>query len=487
MKKVLVLGAGFGGIAAAIRLKKKGYDVEIIDRCNNLGGRAQVFNINGFKHDAGPTLITAPYLFQELFSLFNKDIKEYVNFVPLDTWYRFIFEDYSFFDYERSLDRTINNIRQISPADAISYPRMLKSSKAIYDIAFTDLADRPFHNFLFMCKQIPALLKFRSHKSVYSFVSHFISNEKLRRAFSIPPLLVGGNPYTTTCIYSLIHYLERAHGVYFAMGGTGKIVEALGKLLEHIGVKISLNTTAEKINIKNSKIYEVIDNFGNIKKADFYVSNLDPLYLYNNLIDRKFKTSIFFKKKFSKISMGLFVLFFGTKIKYNNVKHHTIIFGKEYKDLLKKIFYGKTLPEDISIYLHRPTATDSTFAPNGCDSFYALVPVPNLKTGADINWAKEGHIFKKHVIKILSKQVLLNLEENIIEDFHMSPQDFENDYLSYKGSGFSIAPLFTQSAWFRFHNKSEIIKNLYLVGAGTHPGAGIPGVLSSAKVIERMI
>ena len=485
MKKAIVIGAGFGGIAAAIRLKKKGYKVEIVDRCNNLGGRAQVFNVNGFRHDAGPTLITAPFLFKELFQLHNKNINEYLTFVPLNPWYRFIFDDLTIFDYEQSLDKTIENIKHISPKDAVNYPKMLKASKDIYDIAFGKLSHIPFHSFLFMCKQIPTLLKFKSHRSVYSFVSKFLSNDKLRKAFSIPPLLVGGNPFTTTCIYSLIHYLERAHGVYFAMGGTGKIVLALTKLLENIGVSIRLNTTIEKIKINNSRIYELVDNYGRAHKADVYISNMDPLHLYKNLINKDVNPYVFFKKNFSKTSMGLFVLFFGTKKRYENVQHHTIIFGKEYKRLLKKIFKGNELPNDISIYLHRPTATDKSFAPKNCDSFYALVPVPNLK--ANINWHKNGNVFKEHIIDVLSKKILFNLKDFIVDEFYMSPQDFENNYLSYQGSGFSVAPYFTQSAWFRFHNKSEIIKNLYLVGAGTHPGAGIPGVLSSAKVLDRVL
>ena len=485
MKKAIVIGAGFGGIASAIRLRKKGYSVEIIDRCNSLGGRAQVFNVNGFKHDAGPTLITAPFLFKELFVLFNKNINDYVKFVPLNPWYRFIFDDKTIFDYERSLTKTISNIKQISIEDSINYPKMLEASKKIYDVAFTELAHQPFHNFFYMVKQIPSLIKFSSHKSVYSFVSKYINNDKLRRAFSIPPLLVGGNPFSTTCIYSLIHYLERKHGVYFAMGGTGKIVEALGKLLNEIGVQVSLNSTIENINVIDSQITEVIDNYGKIKKADLYISNMDPLHLYKNIIKRPIKTSNFLKTKLAKHSMGLFVLFFGTKKKYSEVKHHTILFGKEYKKLLTKIFNGISLPKDLSIYLHRPTATDMTFAPKNCDSYYALVPVPNLN--AKIDWKKDAEFFKKLIISTLEKQVLKGLEENILETFYMTPLDFQNDYLSYKGSGFSIAPYFTQSAWFRFHNKSEIIKNLILVGAGTHPGAGIPGVLSSAKVMERLL
>ncbi len=485
MKKAIVIGAGFGGIAAAIRLRKKGYNVELIDRCNQLGGRAQVFKINGFRHDAGPTLITAPFLIKELFELFGKDMSDYLKLVPLNPWYRFVYDDKSFFDYENSLDKTIENIKEISSLDAQNYIKMLDASKMIYDIAFNKLADKPFHNFLFMMKQIPDLIKFNSHRSVYSFVSRYISNDKLRRAFSISPLLVGGNPFSTTCIYSLIHYLERKHGVFFAMGGTGKIVEALAKLLNEIKVKVHLNTTVEKINIHKSHVIDITDNLGKTRKADLYVSNIDPLYLYKNLINSSRNVQSYLKVKLAKNSMGLFVLFFGTKKIYSFVKHHTIIFGKEYKKLLKKIFSGNHIPSDLSIYLHRPTATDNSFAPVGCDSFYALVPVPNLKS--KINWLSEAEDFKKLIINTLEKKVLFNLKENIVEDFYMTPLDFRSKYLSENGSGFSLAPYFTQSAWFRFHNKSESIKNLFLVGAGTHPGAGIPGVLSSAKVIEKLV
>ncbi len=309
MKKAIVIGAGFGGMAAAIRLRKKGYKVEIVDRCNSLGGRAQVFNVNGFRHDAGPTLITAPFLFEELFQLFNKNINDYLNFVPLNPWYRFVFDDLTIFDYEKSLDKTIENIKNISPKDAVNYPEMLKASKEIYDIAFGKLSHIPFHSFSFMCKQIPTLLKFKSHKSVYSFVSSFLSNDKLRRAFSIPPLLVGGNPFTTTCIYSLIHYLERAHGVYFAMGGTGKIVLELTNLLESIGVSVKLNTTIEKIKIDNSRIYELIDSYGKVHKADVYVSNMDPLHLYKNLINQRI-ILLFFLKELFKNFYGVICTFF---------------------------------------------------------------------------------------------------------------------------------------------------------------------------------
>ena len=485
MKKVIVIGGGFGGMAAAIRLRKKGYLVELVDRCNKLGGRAQVFERNGFKYDAGPTLITAPFLFKELFEIHNKNISDYVKLKPIDPWYRFIFHDNTILDYESSLERTISNISKINTKDAANYNKMLNASKDIYDLAFTKLADVPFNSFFYMLKQIPALVKFRADRSVFSFVSSNFENDKIRRAFSIQPLLVGGNPFTTTCIYSLIHFLERKHGVHFAMGGTGALVKALAELMKDVGIKISLNTTIEKIEVKNRRINKIFTETGKEKSADYYISNMDPLHLYNNLITSEKSILLKYKKKFSRHSMGLFVLFFGTKKKYSNIKHHTIIFGKEYRELLDKIFLRKQLSNDISIYLHRPTATDKSFAPKGCDSFYALIPVPDLS--AKINWKEEGKHFKENVLNILDEKILPNLKKNIIDPFYMTPKDFEKDYLAFKGTGFSIAPFFTQSAWFRFHNHSEEINNLYLVGAGTHPGAGIPGVLSSAKVIDKLL
>ena len=486
MKKAIVIGAGFGGIASAIRLIKKGYKVELVDRCNNLGGRAQFFNIKGFKYDAGPTIITAPFLFEELFSIHNKKLEDYITLKPLDVWYRFIYNDGTYFDYEKSIEKTILNMKEISKDDANNYHNLLESSKKIYDLAFTKLAHQPFHNLSTMIKQIPFLLKFRSYENVYKFTSRYLKNEKLRRAFSIQPLLVGGNPFETTCIYSLIHYLERAHGVYFAMGGTGNLVKALSKLMKEIGVKITLNTTINKFILNNKKIYSVIDQKGNERKADIFISNLDPLHLYKNIISSNNSLSLKYKKKYAKHSMGLFVLFFGTKKKFKDIKHHSIIFGKEYFELLEKIFKRNELPKDISIYLHRPTATDSSFAPKGCDSFYALVPVPNLESKS-ILWEKEANNFKNHIVKVLEKKLMPGLKKEIVQEFYMTPLDFKNNYLSDEGAGFSLAPFFTQSAWFRFHNKSEVLDNLFLVGAGTHPGAGVPGVLSSAKVLESLL
>ena len=486
MPKAIIIGGGFGGIASALRMRAKGYDVKLIDRCSTLGGRAQVFKKNGFKHDAGPTIITAPYLLEELYKLFGYKLKNYIKLVPIEPWYQFKFNDGSIFNYSSSINKTLENIKDIDPRDCEGYKNLLNASKNIYDVGYTKLADQSFHSFLFMLKQIPDLIKLKSYDSVYKMVSRYIKNEKLRKAFSIQPLLVGGNPYSTTSIYGLIHYLERAHGVYFVMGGTGKLVIELRKLMKKVGIEICLNTTIKKLIVSKKNINYALDNNNKKHLANIFVSNIDPIYLYKKVLGLEhanYFTKI--KTNYSRHSMGLFVLFFGTSKKYDNIAHHTILFGKRFKELLTDIFKNKIISDDFSVYLHRPTATDKSFAPENKDSYYALIPVPNLS--ADINWDLEGINFKNKVVNFLSKTIIPKLEESIQSEFFMTPKDFENNYLSSFGTGFSIAPYFTQSAWFRFHNKSESIKNLYLVGAGSHPGAGIPGVLSSAKVVDKMI
>jgi phytoene desaturase len=482
----IVIGAGFGGIASALRLKAKGYDVTLIDRCDQLGGRAQVFERAGFKYDAGPTVITAPFLFDELFALFNEKFSDNVTLVPLKPWYRFYFADKTTFDYGGTLDETLDEIAKIEPKDCDGYVKLLAHSKRIFEIAFIQLSDKPFHQFRTMLRLIPSLLKLRSYETVWQMVSRHLSNAKLRQAFSIQPLLVGGNPFNTTSIYGLIHYLERAYGVYFAMGGTGAIINALGQLMQRQGIALRLNTTITKINVTDGLATSVLLADGTQIDADLVVSNADPTHLYKTMVDKK-DQSITNKLKLSNatFSMGLYVLYFGTSCQYPDIAHHTIWMGARYQELLADIFDKKILPDDFSLYLHRPTATDSSFAPAGCDSFYVLCPVPNLQ--ADINWSIEGPKLQQRIIDALNDTILPNVKSTIVDPFYMTPENFQNDYLSTHGAGFSIAPIFSQSAWFRFHNKAEKVSNLYLVGAGTHPGAGLPGVLSSAKVVDHII
>jgi len=484
--KALVIGAGFGGIAAALRLRAKGYEVSLVDRCAGLGGRAQVFERDGFKHDAGPTVITAPFLFEELFALFGEKFEDHVQLVPLTPWYRFHFSDGTQFDYGGTLDQTLAEIARIEPDDCDGYRHLLAQSEKIFNVGFLQLSAVPFHRFGAMLKQIPALLRLRSHDTVWQLVCRHLKNPKLRQAFSIQPLLVGGSPFDTTSIYGLIHYLERAYGVHFAMGGTAAITAALDALMGRHGIDVKLNTTVRSVDVENGVAIGVTLADGSSVAADVIVSNADPAHLYANMIRPEDQArSARLKLAAAEFSMGLFVLYFGTTGQYPEVAHHTIWLGARYRELLADIFHDKVLTEDFSLYLHRPTATDASFAPAGCDSFYVLCPVPNLKGSVD--WAVEGPRLQARIVAALEKTILPGLGACITGDFYMTPENFRSDYLSAYGAGFSVSPLFRQSAWFRFHNRAEGIRNLYLVGAGTHPGAGLPGVLCSAKVMDALV
>lgn len=486
IKKAVVIGSGFGGIASALRLKAMNYDVTIIEKNPDLGGRARTFYKNGYTFDAGPTVITAPYLIEELFSLFQKNIKDYVKIVPLKIWYQFIFSDLSKFNYTNSHKENINEITKINPNDVIGFEKLLKFSEKIFNKGYLELSDKPFSKFTFMLKQIPALLLLKSYFSVYKLVSKFIKNNKLRKIFSVHPLLVGGNPFSTTSIYTLILFLEKKWGVHYAIGGTGKIVSSLEKLMKEVGIEVIKNEEVIKITTDKKNITGVVTKNNKNINAKVVVCNADPPFVYKYLLDNKQNTFLF-NKKINRMdySMGLFVYYFGSKKKYNNIEHHSIYFGDSYKELLKKIFDKKILSDDISYYLHRPTATDETMAPKNKDCFYVLVPVPNNLS--KIKWKEEGERFKDIVIKKLSSTLLPEIEKYIEDDFYITPDYFETELKTLHGSGFSIQPKFSQSAYFRFHNKSELYNGLFFVGAGTHPGAGIPGVLSSAKVLEKIV
>ena len=482
----VVIGSGFGGIAAALRLRAKKHNVTLIEKHNDLGGRARVFKKNGFIFDGGPTVITAPYLIYELFEIFNKKPEDYIEIKSLDIWYRFLFEDGTSFDYSGNEFSMKNQIEKISKNDVKGYENLLKFTQKIFDKGFSELADVPFDRLFFMMKQLPALINLKSYKSVYSLVSSHIKNEKLRRMFSMHPLLVGGNPFTTTSIYGLILFLEKKWGIHYSMGGTGNIIKGLEKLMLEENIKILKGSEVTKINLEDGKIKSIkLKNQKEID-ADNVICNADPPAVYEKLLDNKKSNFIFkWKKERMEYSMGLFVYYFGTKKVYENVAHHTIKFGDKYKEHLEDIFEKKKLNEDISFYLHRPSATDKSMAPENHDCFYVLVPVPNNQS--KINWSIEGEKLKELVIKKMEKSLLPDLKNNIVEDFYLTPDYFEKELNTKYGSGFSIQPKFSQSAYFRFHNKSEICDGLYFVGAGTHPGAGVPGVLSSAKVLDKIL
>jgi phytoene desaturase len=475
------VGAGFAGIATALRLRALGYEVTLLERLASIGGRAQVFKRGGYKHDAGPTVITAPFLFEELFQLFGENLADHLQFVPLDPFYRFHFADGSQFDYRASIDDTLDEIRRFSPDDAEGYLALLKNSKSIYDVAFKKLVHRPFLSIWDMVKQVPALLALKCYKTVAQQVNSHLKHPLLRQAFSIHPLLVGGNPFTTTAIYTLIHYLERRYGVFFCMGGTGKLVYELGALMERQGIKVILNADVSELIVANKIATGVRLSDNTTVEADIVVFGGDPATFYQHLLPRpRLRPSV--KKKYS---MGLYVLYFGTRKLYPDIAHHSIWMGPRFKQLLAEIFDSKTISPDFSLYLHRPTATDRSFAPDGCESFYVLCPVPNLL--GNVDWSVEAEALRDRIITALEATVLPGLSTVIEEVFWMTPEDFAKDYRSLHGAGFSIEPRLLQSAWFRFHNRDRWISNLYFVGAGTHPGAGLPGVVSSAKVVQEII
>jgi len=486
--RVIVIGSGFGGIASALRARAKGLNVTLVERLDTLGGRAQAFEKDGFKRDAGPTVITAPFLFDELFELFGKSSADYYKQVELETWYDFVFEDKKKFSYRGNIEHTYAEIAKFEPNDVAGYKKLLAMSEAIFKVGFEQLSAKPFTSPLGMIKLLPQLIRLKSYQTVYRFVASYIKNPYLQKVFSIHPLLVGGNPYSTTSIYSLIHYLERKWGIHFIMGGTGKLVEGLTRLMGEVGIEITTGFDVDEIIIDDAsqKVVGVRNTAGAILNADMVIFNGDPAYAYENLFNRKLSRPLGMKPKaVTQYSMGLYVLYFGTQKQFPEVAHHTIWLGARHKELLKDIFERKIATDDFSLYLHRPTATDPSFAPAGCDSFYVLCPVPNLQSGTD--WEKEGPRLRNRIVKSLDSTILPGLEECIVSDFYMTPADFEKNYKSLWGAGFSIAPLFSQSAYFRFRNQDPKIDNLFFVGAGTHPGAGLPGVVSSAKVTDVLV
>ncbi len=486
MKQIVVIGSGFGGLGTAIRLQSRGYQVQLVEARDKLGGRAYVYEQDGFKFDAGPTVITAPFLIDEIFEGAGRKTADYVNIVPVDPFYRIEFHDGRWFEYNGDEEETTRRVARFSPGDEGGYRRMMIHAKAIFDKGFVELSDRPFLKFSDMIKVAPDLVRLQSYRSVYSFATKYVKDPLLRRVFSFHPLLVGGNPFQTTSIYALIHYLERQWGVHYIMGGTGALVEAMGRVFREIGGCVRLSSPVSRITIANGKATGVELASGERMAADAVVSNADISNTYLKMVSpvkRPKDTNL--KLAGMRYSMSLFVIYFGTRKQYPNIRHHTIILSESYKELLNDIFNTKHLREDFSLYLHRPSATDPSMAPEGCDCFYALIPVPNQLSG--INWKNEAKPFRDRIMRFLEDKYLPDLETNLATERLFTPLDFETTLNTYRGSGFSFEPVLHQSAWFRPHNESEDVQNLYFVGAGTHPGAGVPGVLSSAKIAEKLI
>jgi phytoene desaturase len=485
---IVIIGSGFGGLAAAIRLQAKGHQVTIFEKRDQPGGRAYVYKQDGFTFDGGPTIITAPQLIEDLFTVCRKRMQDYVQIIPINPFYNIRFEDGTIFHYNADRELLLRQIQALSPEDCEGYLQFVKVSEQIYTKGF-ELIDHPFTHFSNMVKVIPDLQRLQAWKSVADIVNHYIKDERLRQIFSFHPLLIGGNPFQCTSIYALIHTLEQRFGVWYAFGGMGVLVRALVQIFEEMGGKLVLDAEVSEILIdERTKRATGI----RLKKQDktvpaqIVVSNADVAYTYLNLVPSNPRWNTMNKKiKKMRYAMSLFVIYFGTDHKYEHMQHHEILMGPRYKGLLEDIFTKKVLANDFSLYLHRPTATDPSLAPVGCDSWYVLSPVPNLS--GNIDWRTAGKPYRDLIMNYLEEHYLPHLSKHLITEHMIDPLHFQDTLNSYLGSAFSVEPILTQSAWFRPHNISEEIANLYLVGAGTHPGAGVPGVLSSGKIVADMI
>lgn len=488
MAKVIVIGSGFGGLATAIRLSARGHEVTLYEKRDKLGGRAYVYEVNGFKFDGGPTVITAPFMFDDLWAAAGRKREDYFQMVPCDPFYRIFDHTGRPFDYNGDEAFILDQIAQRNPADQAGYQAFMQSTKAIFQKGFVELADKPFLHLLDMLKVAPDLIKMQSYKSVYSYVSQFVKDDFLRQCFSFHPLLIGGNPFDAPSIYTMIHYLEREWGIHYALGGTGAIVEGMGRLFRELGGTVHLNSEVAEILVDGRRVRGIRLPNGEVRTADYVVSNADVAFTYRNLIPAQYRRKYSDRKlERMKYSMSLFVIYFGTKRQYreHGLAHHNIILGERYQSLLTDIFDKKQLANDFSLYLHMPTLTDPSIAPPGCEGFYVLSPVPHL--GAGVDWAQAARPYRDAIMQFLEDNYLPDLQANLIAEHMIDPRHFQQELNSYLGSAFSFQPLLTQSAWFRPHNRSEEFENLYFVGAGTHPGAGLPGVLSSAIIADRLI
>jgi phytoene desaturase len=482
----VVIGSGFGGLAAAVRLGARGYRVSVLEQLDAPGGRAYVYRQDGFTFDAGPTIVTAPFLFEELWTLCGRKLADDVELRAISPFYRIRFDDGATFNYTGDAEAMRAEVARFAPGDLNGYEAFMRASEATYKVGFEQLGHAHFGSWTTMARAVPDLLRLESYRTVYGLVAKYVRDPRLRVVLSFHPLLVGGNPFATTSVYSLIAFLERRWGVHFAMGGTGRLVQGLVKLIEGQGGTVRCGAAVAAITLRGRTATGVRLADGQSIAADVVVSNADSAWTYRNLLPahvRKRWTDRRLDR--ARYSMSLFVWYFGTRRQYPDVAHHTILLGPRYRELLADIFDRKVLADDFSLYLHRPTATDPSLAPAGCDTFYVLSPVPHLDSGTD--WATRAEPYRRALEAHLSATLLPDLAAQIVTSRLLTPQDFQDRLSSFRGAAFGLEPVLSQSAWFRPHNRSEDVDALYLVGAGTHPGAGLPGVLSSARVLDSIV
>ena len=485
-RKAIVVGSGFGGLAAAIRLQSAGVSTTLLEARERPGGRAYVYEQDGFTFDAGPTVITDPSSLEELFALSGRRLADYVDMLPVDPFYRLLWEDGVVFDYVNDQVELDRQIAALNPDDVAGYRRFLAYSKAVFEEGYLKLGHAAFLDPGSMFKAAPKLIKLEAWRSVHAMVARYVKEPHLRQALSFHTLLVGGNPFASSSIYALIHALERKWGVWFPRGGTGALVQGLVRLFHDLGGTLRLAAPVERIEVAGQRVMGVRLKDGERLEADLVVSNADVMHTYANLLkDDKRGERMRRRLQRRRFSMSLFVVYFGLKRRPDDLRHHTILFGPEYKALVDAICGAKPLREDFSIYLHSPSVTDDSLAPTGCSTHYALVPVPNLKQ--DIDWDRAGPAYADRILAAIERRAIPGLRADLATMKIFTPRDFESQLNAHLGAAFSLEPILSQSAYFRVHNRDSVLRNLYFVGAGTHPGAGVPGVIGSAKATARVI
>ncbi|WP_371227372.1 phytoene desaturase [Roseovarius sp. 2305UL8-3] len=487
----VVIGAGIGGLASAMRLGTKGYRVTVLDRLNSPGGRGSSIWQDGYRFDLGPTIVTVPYVFRELWQACGRDFDADVTLAPLDPYYEIRWPDGSAFKVFKGDDEMRAEVARLSPGDVEGYERFLRDSEKRYHFGFEGLGRRPMNKLWELVKALPGFAALRADRSVYAHAAARVRDERLRMALSLHPLFIGGNPTKVTSVYILVNHLEKAFGVHYAIGGVDAIACAMRGVIEDQGGMVRQDAEVDEICVQGQQANGVRLKSGEMVTADIVVSNADPGHTYDHLL-RKYKRRRWTQARLkrSRWSMSLFVWYFGTRgtrEKWQDVGHHTILNGPRYKGLLRDIFSKGTLADDMSLYVHRPTVTDPSAAPGGDDAFYALSPVPHLGHDTQVNWGEMAETYRRKVQDVLEDQLLPGLGDHVSASMIFTPETFRDRYLSPYGAGFSLEPRILQSAWFRPHNISEEVNGLYVVGAGTHPGAGLPSVVASAEVLAKLV
>ncbi len=485
--RAAVIGSGFGGLALAIRLQAAGIPTTLVERRDRPGGRAYVYEDDGFVFDAGPTVITAPGCLEELFEVAGRRLADRLELMPVNPFYRLFWEDGLVYDYSNDPGETRRQIAAISPRDVLGYERFLAYAEEVFEQGYTRLAHVPFLDFRSMVRAAPQLVRLQAWRSVYSAVSRFIEHPHLRETFSFHSLLVGGNPFSTSAIYTLIHFLERKWGVYFPRGGTGALVAALVALFRELGGELRLGCEVDRILTRDGRVCGLVARDGWQAPFEIVASNGDVVHTYGQLLREEPRAAATAGRlRRMRHSMSLFLIYFGTRRRHPQLAHHNVMFGPRYRELLADIFDRGVLADDFSLYLHAPTVSDPSLAPPGCESFYVLAPVPHLGK-ARVDWTQEGPRYADRILDYLERRYIPGLRGDLVTRRIFTPLDFESELNAHLGSAFSLEPVLWQSAWFRVHNRDARIGGLYFAGAGTHPGAGIPGVVNSAKATAGLV